>query len=197
MDKLRELINEIKDYGHKNNVPIMSEDTINTINKIINDNTIHSILEIGTAIGYSTICFASNKIVNNITSIERDNNRFDIAVSNVKLSGLNNITLIHGDALEVDVNDKFDLIIIDAAKSQNMNFLNKYSSNLNDNGIIIIDNLNFHGYVGKSSEIKSKNLRQMVRKIERFIDYLKNNNEYDVEFIEVGDTIGVCKKKNI
>ncbi len=197
MDKLRELINEIKDYGHKNNVPIMSEDTINTINKIINDNEIHSILEIGTAIGYSTICFASNKCVNNITSIERDNDRFDIAVSNVKLSELNNIVLIHGDALEININDKFDLIIIDAAKSQNMNFLNKYSSNLNKNGIIIIDNLNFHGYVGKSSEIKSRNLRQMVRKIEKFIDYLKNNDEYDVEFIEVGDTIGVCKKKNI
>ena len=197
MDRVRELIKEIREYGISNNVPIMSEETIDTINKIINDNKIKSILEIGTAIGYSTICFASNECINNITSIERDDERYNIALNNVKLSNLNNITLIHDDALNTIINDKFDLIIIDAAKSQNMNFLNKYSSNLNKNGIIIIDNLSFHGYVGKSSEIKSRNLRQMVRKIEKFIDYLKNNDEYNVEFIEVGDTIGVCKKKNI
>ena len=94
-------------------------------------------------------------------------------------------------------NNKFDLIIIDAAKSQNLNFLNKYKNNLNDNGLIIIDNLSFHGLVGTSSNIKSRNLRQMVRKIERFIDYLNNNDEFSVEYIEVGDKIGVCKKKNI
>ena len=197
MDRIRRIIEELRVYGEQNNVPIMSEETIDTINKIINENKVSSILEMGTAIGYSTICFASNKTVKNITSIERDNERYNIALSNVKLSDLNNITLIHDDALNTIINDKFDLIIIDAAKSQNMRFLNKYSSNLNNNGIIIIDNLNFHGYVGKSSEIKSRNLRQMVRKIEKFIDYLNNSNEYDVEYIEVGDTIGVCKKKNI
>lgn len=70
-------------------------------------------------------------------------------------------------------------------------------NNLNQNGIIIIDNLSFHGYVGKSNEIKSRNLRQMVRKIEKFIEYLKENKEFQVEFIEVGDTLGVCKRKNL
>ncbi len=197
MDRVRELIKEIREYGISNNVPIMSEETIDTINKIINDNKIKSILEIGTAIGYSTICFANNECINNITSIERDDERYNIALNNVKLSNLNNITLIHDDALNTIINDKFDLIIIDAAKSQNMKFLNKYSPNLNKDGIIIIDNLDFHGYVGNSSTIKNRNLRQMVRKIEKFIDYLNNSEEYDVEYIKVGDTIGVCKKKNI
>jgi predicted O-methyltransferase YrrM len=175
----------------------MSEDTIGKINEIINKNNINSILEIGTAIGYSTICFANNSCVKNITSIERDNERFNIAELNVKKSKLSNIKLIHDDALDVNINDKFDLIIIDAAKSQNLNFLNKYKSNLNDNGIIIIDNLSFHGLVGKSGEIKSKNLRQMVRKIESFIDYLNNNEEFSVQYIEVGDTLGICRKENI
>ena len=78
-----------------------------------------------------------------------------------------------------------------------MRFFNKYKNNLNKNGIIIIDNLEFHGYVGRSSEIKSRNLRQMVRKIEKFLDFLDNNTEYDVEYIEVGDRLGICKKKNI
>ena len=197
MDRIRKLILEIEEYGENNNIPIMSVETINKINEIINEYNIHSILEIGTAIGYSTICFASNEDINNITSIERDNNRYNIAVNNVKLSEFNNIKLINDDALNIEINDKFDLIIIDAAKSQNMKFLEKYKNNLNDNGIIIIDNLSFHGLVGNSQNIKSRNLRQMVRKIENFIDFLNSNNEFDVEYIEVGDRLGVCKKRNI
>ena len=197
MDRISKLIKEIEEYGIKNNVPIMSEDTIETIKNIITVNEFHTILEIGTAIGYSTICFASTPGVTNITSIERDPIRSAIAVNNVKKSELKNITLRHTDALEIELNDKFDLIIIDAAKSQNMKFFNKFKDNLNEDGIIIIDNLSFHGYVNKTERIKSRNLRQMVNKIRKFIDFLNNNEEFTVKYIEVGDTLGVCKRKNI
>ena len=197
MDRISKLIKEIEEYGIKNNVPIMSEDTIETIKNIITVNEFHTILEIGTAIGYSTICFASTPGVTNITSIERDPIRSAIAVNNVKKSELKNITLRHTDALEIELNDKFDLIIIDAAKSQNMKFFNKFKENLNEDGIIIIDNLSFHGYVNQTERIKSKNLRQMVNKIRKFIDFLNNNEEFTVKYIEVGDTLGVCKRKNI
>ncbi len=192
---INNLIEEIREYGIKNDVPIMSVESINTIKKIILDNNIHSILEIGTAIGYSTICFANTDGINKITSIERDDIRYNIAVSNVKKSKLNNIELIHDDALNTNINDKYDLVIIDAAKSQNRRFFDKYKSNLSKDGIIIIDNLEFHGYVGKSKEIKSKNLRQMVGKIEKFIDFLNEQQEFSVEYIEVGDKLGVCKRK--
>ena len=197
MDRISKLIKEIEEYGIKNNVPIMSEDTIETSKNIITVNEFHTILEIGTAIGYSTICFASTPGVTNITSIERDPVRSAIAVNNVKKSELKNITLRHTDALEIELNDKFDLIIIDAAKSQNMKFFNKFKDNLNEDGIIIIDNLSFHGYVNQTERIKSRNLRQMVNKIRKFIDFLNNNEEFTVKYIEVGDTLGVCKRKNI
>ena len=197
MDRISKLIKEIEEYGIKNNVPIMSEDTIETIKNIITVNEFHTILEVGTAIGYSTICFASTPGVTNITSIERDPIRSAIAVNNVKKSELKNITLRHTDALEIELNDKFDLIIIDAAKSQNMKFFNKFKDNLNEDGIIIIDNLSFHGYVNQTERIKSRNLRQMVNKISKFIDFLNNNEEFTVKYIEVGDTLGVCKRKNI
>ena len=191
---INNLIDEIREYGIKNNVPIMSVESIETITKIIKENNIHSILEIGTAIAYSTICLASIDGINKITSIERDNDRFEIAKSNVEKSKLENIELIHDDALNTVINDMYDLIIIDAAKSQNKRFLDKYKSNLNKNGIIIVDNLDFHGYVGKSSEIKSRNLRQMVRKIEKFLDYLNTQEEFSVEYLEVGDRM--CLLKN-
>lgn len=197
MDRISKLIKEIEEYGIKNNVPIMSEDTIETIKNIITVNEFHTILEVGTAIGYSTICFASTPGVTNITSIERDPIRSAIAVNNVKESGLKNIILRHTDALEIELHDKYDLIIIDAAKSQNMKFFNKFKENLNEDGIIIIDNLSFHGYVNQEERIKSRNLRQMVNKIRKFIDFLNNNEEFTVKYIEVGDTLGVCKRKNI
>ena len=94
MDRISKLIDEIREYGINNNVPIMSVETINTINKIIDENNIKSILEIGTAIGYSTLCFASNKNVEKITSIERDDERYNIAYNNVLSSGLSNIELM-------------------------------------------------------------------------------------------------------
>jgi len=195
MDRIRKLIDEIREYGINNEVPIMSVESIETISNIILENNIHSILEIGTAIAYSTICFASINGINKITSIERDKVRFNIASNNVKKSNLKNIELICDDALDTNITCKYDMVIIDAAKSQNMKFFNKYKENLNNSGIIVIDNLDFHGYVGKSSEIKSRNLRQMVRKIEKFIDFLDNQNEFDVKYIEVGDRLGVCKRK--
>ena len=195
MDRIRRLIEKIRDYGIKNDVPIMSEETISTIEKIIKENNIKTILEIGTAIGYSTICFASTNI-DKITSIERDKVRYEIAKKNVLESNLNNIELIFDDALNVNIDSIYDMLIIDAAKSQNGRFLDKFKNNIKDSGIIIIDNLDFHGYVGKSSEIKSRNLRQMVRKIEKFLDYLDNQDEFDVEYIEVGDRICVCKRRN-
>lgn len=197
MDRISKLIKEIEVYGIKNNVPIMSEDTIETIKNIIMVNEVHTILEVGTAIAYSTICFANTLGVTNITSIERDPIRSAIAYNNVKTSGLKNITLRHADALEIELKDKYDLIIIDAAKSQNLKFFNKFKKNLNEDGIIIIDNLSFHGYVNQETRIQSRNLRQMVNKIRKFIDFLNNNEEFTVKYIEVGDTLGVCKRKNI
>ena len=194
MVRILDLIEEIRIYGVNNDIPIMSVESIDTIKKIIDDNNIETILEIGTAIGYSTINFANSKSVKKITSIERDINRYNIAKNNVIKSELNNIELILDDALNTIIEDKYDLIIIDAAKSQNRRFLDRFKSNLNKNGIIIIDNLDFHGMVGKSSEIKSRNLRQMVRKIEKFIDYLDNQNEFSVEYIEVGDRLGILKE---
>ena len=196
MDRVRKLIDEIREYGINNDVPIMSIESIDTISNIIKENNVKSILEIGTAIAYSTICFASLGL-DKITSVERDKVRYNIASSNVEKSGLSNIELILDDALNVNIDEKYDMVIIDAAKSQNRRFLDKFKNNINDNGIIIIDNLDFHGYVGKSSEIKSRNLRQMVRKIEKFLEYLDSQDEFDVEYIEVGDRLGICKKKNI
>lgn len=189
------LLSEIKKYAIEKEVPIMQDEASDIIIKNIKENELINILELGTAIAYTTIKLASINENLKITSIERDDERYNVAKKNVEKSNLTNINLIHDDIYNTSFEEMFDLIIIDAAKAQNKNFFEKFKNNLSDKGLIIIDNLSFHGLVGKSSEIKSKNLKALVRKIENFITFLKENKEFNIEFIEVGDGIAICQKK--
>jgi len=185
----------IKQYAIENNVPIIEDDSLEFIIKYINDNKYISILEIGTAIGYSSINFALSNNNIHITTIEKDINMYNLALKNIKDNNLDNrIKVINGDALDVEINDKYDLIFIDAAKAQYTKFFNKYKFNLNNNGTIITDNLKFHGLVDDYKNITSKDLRELVSKIIRFIDFLKDNKEYNTKFIDIGDGISLSKK---
>ena len=191
------LIKQIKEYAEKNNVPIMMDEGIDFLTTFILKHHVRNILEIGTAIGYSAIMMALVDPNLKITTIERDEIRYLEALKNIKLFGLENrITLIYNDAFNVKLDEKFDLIFIDAAKAQNIKFFEMFERNLESGGVIITDNLKFHGLVEKKEEeIKSKNLRALVRKIKDYIDYLKTNEKYNTEFFEVGDGISVSTKK--
>lgn len=190
--KFNDLISDIKRFAKKENVPIMQKESLNYLISFIKQHDIKSVLEVGTAIGYSTILI--KEVVNNITSIERDEERYNIAVKNVELSNLNNITLIKGDALDITITDKFDLIFIDAAKGKNKEFLDKFKSNLNENGYIIIDNMGFHGLVGKSMTIEKRRLRSLVKKIENFIKYMEEQTEFKVTKIDKGDGLYLLER---
>ena len=189
-------ISELEKYAKENSIPIMEKEGIEYITKYIKDNNIHSILEIGSAIGYSAIQMAlvSSDIL--ITTIERDKKRYDEAVKNINKFYLNNqIEIINDDALNISIDKKYDLIFIDAAKSQYINFFNKYKDNLNNNGIIFSDNLNFHGLVNSNEKIESRNVRGIVRKLNNYIDFLKDNDKFETTFFDIGDGISISKKK--
>lgn len=190
--KFNDLISDMERFAKKENVPIMQKESLNYLISFIKQHDIKSVLEVGTAIGYSTILI--KEVVNNITSIERDEERYNIAVKNVELSNLNNITLIKGDALDITITDKFDLIFIDAAKGKNKEFLDKFKSNLNENGYIIIDNMDFHGLVGKSMTIEKRKLRSLVKKIENFIKYMEEQTEFKVTKIDKGDGLYLLER---
>lgn len=190
--KFNDLISDMERFAKKENVPIMQKESLDYLISFIKQHNIKSVLEVGTAIGYSTILI--KEVVNNITSIERDEERYNIAVKNVELSSLNNITLIKGDALDITITDKFDLIFIDAAKGKNKEFLDKFKSNLNENGYIIIDNMDFHGLVGKSMTIEKRRLRSLVKKIENFIKYMEEQTEFKVTKIDKGDGLYLLER---
>ena len=190
--KFNNLISDMERFAKKENVPIMQKEGLEFLISFIKEHDVKSVLEVGTAIGYSTILI--KEAVNNITSIERDEKRYNIAVKNVELSNLNNITLIKGDALDINTTDKFDLIFIDAAKGKNKEFLDKFKNNLNENGYIIIDNMGFHGLVGKSETIEKRRLRSLVRKIENFIKYMEEQTEFKVTKIDKGDGLYLLER---
>ena len=187
-------LKEIEEYAKENNVPIMLPDGIEFLIEYIKENNIKNILEIGTAIGYSSIRMSLIDKDIKVTTIERDEKRYIEAKKNIKKFNLENqIELIYGDALELDITGKYDLIFIDAAKSQYIKFFEKYEQNLNKNGVIVSDNLNFHGLTHTKEPIESRNVRGIVRKLNNYIDYLKNNNKYITTFYEIGDGISISK----
>jgi len=193
------MVEEIEKYAKENNIPIMQKDGINYLVNFIKTHNIKNVLEIGTAIGYSAImmCMASEDV--KVTSIERDNERYLEAVSNVNKSHLDDrISLIFGDALDLKLDGTYDLIFIDAAKAQNIKFFEKYKFNLKDDGYIITDNMNFHGLVKKPlEEIESKNVRGIVKKIIEYKEFLVTNDSFDTEFLEIGDGIAVSHKEDV
>lgn len=195
---MKDLIIEMEEYAKEHNVPIIEKDSITLIMKYIKTNKIKNILEIGSAIGYSAILMASVDKDITVTTIERDETRYMECLKNVKKCGFEQkINVVFQDALDVNLsNVSYDMIFIDAAKAQSIKFFEKFKYFLKDNGVIITDNLKFHGNVGKSSEIESKNLRSLVEKIENYIEFLKENKEFDTNFYDVGDGLAVSVKKN-
>ena len=195
---MKELILEMEEYASLKNIPIIEKDSIAFIMKYIKNNNIKNILEIGSAIGYSTILMASVDRDVTVTTIERDEARYMECLKNVKKCGFEKkINVVFQDALDINLTGvKYDMIFIDAAKGQYIKFFEKFKYFLNDGGVIITDNLKFHGYVGKSKEIESKNLRGLAQKIEDYIEFLKNNQEFETNFYDVGDGLSVSVKKD-
>jgi len=193
MDRMVEQL-EKKALG--NNIPIIQKEGLSFLSNYIKENNIKSILEIGSAVGYSAIKMALiNKDIK-ITTVERDVDRYNEAVNNIKLVGLDNqITIYNADALEYTDNNKYDLIFIDAAKAQYIKFFEKYKLNLNVNGVIISDNLKFHGFVDNPELTNNRNTKQLVRKIKSYINFLEENDEFETTFYDLGDGISVSKLK--
>lgn len=188
---------ELEEYAKINNIPIMQKNGILYLINYIKENNIKNILEIGSAIGYSSIMMASIDSDIRITTIERDKDRYDLAVSNIKKYNLDKqINIIYGDAVDTDITGMYDLIFIDAAKGKNIFFFEKYKNNLVKGGTIITDNLSFHGLVEDSDLVKTKNQRGIVNKIKDFISFLDNNDEFDTEYIPVGDKIAISKRRS-
>lgn len=193
-----ELIKEIHSYAISNSVPIVTDEGLELIKMLIRIKKAKKILEIGTAIAYSSINMAllDNEIM--IDTIERNNKMFEVASSFVSKACLNNrINIINNDALLVnddELKNDYDIIFIDAAKAQYIKFFTKFSPLLKDDGIIISDNLLFHGLVEDDSNC-GKDLRALVRKIKNYNSFLSSNEDFLTTFLRIGDGMAISVKR--
>src|SRR5574344_347977 len=195
---MRETIMDMERYAEANNIPIIEVDSIKFIMKYIRLNNVKNVLEIGSAIGYSAILMANATSTVEVTTIEKDEKRYKEAVKNVNKCGLDRrVEVVYNDALEVNLaGHSYDLIFIDAAKGGYIKYFEKFSNYLNDSGVIITDNLKFHGLVSNKGAIKSKNLRGIVDKIEQYVDFLNKNKDFITKYYDIGDGLSVSFRRS-
>ncbi len=190
---------KLKSYAKEHKTPIILDEGLVFLNQIIKLNNVKNILEIGTAIGYSSIQMAKRNNCH-IDTIERDENLFSIAKENIKLSSLNDLINVYNvDALEAfDLfkNNKYDLIFIDAAKAQYQKFFELYEPLLNNKGIIVCDNMNFHKLIYEDYNNLSRSVRGLVRKLQAFEEWLLNNDKYLSSIYDIGDGISLSIRKD-
>lgn len=192
---------KLKEEALENKVPIIQDESLMTVLCLMKSIKAQNILEIGTAVGYSAINFVSDDEKRIVDSIERDENMYQQAIKNIKQFGFEKqINIIYGDALTVNYTwvKKYDVIFIDAAKAQYQKFFEKYLPYLKDDGIIITDNILFHGLVEESfneDNDLSKNIRNLTKKIDHYNEYLNQLEKFKTYYLAIGDGLAITVKK--
>ena len=193
----KEELAKIKEKALKEYIPIIMDDTLEVIDKYLRDNKPNSILEIGTAVGYSAMCFSEFLQDGGIIhTIERDEERLKEAKENIKKVGVEDkIKILEGDAVEIlpTLNEKYDMIFIDAAKGKYPFFLKEALRLLAENGTIFADNILYKGYV--MSDYNKHKQRTAVRNLREYITEVTQNPNLETQILEVGDGLAITKKK--
>lgn len=192
-----EKFNEIKKHALERHIPIIMDDTLNVIEERLRARKTNRILEIGTAVGYSAICFSEFLEPNGIIdTIERDEERIKEAKENIKIIDDNKkINIYEGDAVEIlpTINEKYDMIFIDAAKGKYPFFLEQALRLLKKDGIIFADNILYKGYV--MSDYNKHKQRTAVTHLREYIKLTTEDPQLNTEILEVGDGLAITTMK--
>lgn len=193
----KEELMKIKEKALEEHIPIIMDDTLEVIAKILTEIKPKNILEIGAAVGYSAMCFSEYlQDGGRIDTIERDEERILQAKENfVKVGVEDKIKLYEGDAVEIlpKLNGNYDVVFIDAAKGKYPFFLEQALRMINDKGVIIADNVLYKGYV--MSDYNKHKQRTAVRNLREYIARVNEDANLDTEILEVGDGLAISYKK--
>ncbi len=185
----------VKKRALENHIPIIMDDTLEKIKEILKEENPTRILEIGTAVGYSASCFAIYTNENCIIdTIELDEERAKEAIINVKKIGVDNrINIMIGNAVEIlpTLNNEYDIVFIDAAKSKYSIFLEEGIRLIKNGGLILADNVLYKGYV--MSDYNKHKQRTAVRHLREYIKEITENPSLETEILEIGDGLSITR----
>ncbi|HAR6111662.1 TPA: O-methyltransferase [Staphylococcus pseudintermedius] len=193
-------IDQLRNYAETHQVPIVDQLSLDLIQQIIRLHQPKEFLEVGSAIGYSAMQFASVDKSINVTTIERNEEMIQQAKTNIRQYGYaDQIRLIEADATEAFelVNDRiYDMIFIDAAKAQSQRFFELYCPLLREKGVMITDNILYHGFVADIDVVRSRNVKQMVKKVQRYNQWLSQQQGFTTNFIHMDDGLAISIKES-
>lgn len=193
----RENFKELVDYAETNRVPIVSQDVARFIELLLKIIKPKNILEIGSAIGYSSLIMSKASDAN-ILTIEKDEETFKVLKENLKKYDTDNkIKAINDDAINalksMDKEEKFDFCFIDANKSQYEEYLNLVYDLTSDNALILIDNILFRGFVAKDED--NKRYRTIIKNLKKFIEDVKSDKRFTESLLTVHDGLLLLRKE--
>ena len=191
-----EEFNKLKENALKRHIPIIMDDTLEKIKEVLKKENPNRILEIGTAVGYSALCFARYSENAIIDTIEIDEERYNEAIQNLEKIGFKDrINLILGNAVDIipTLKNKYDIIFIDAAKSKYSIFLEEALKLINNNGLILADNVLYKGYV--MSDYNKHKQRTAVRHLREYIKEITENEKMETEILDIGDGLAITRVK--
>ena len=195
----KEELEKIKQKALEEHIPIIMDDTLEVVDRILKEVQPKRILEIGTAVGYSAMCFSEYlQGDGKIDTIERDEERIAEAKVNIKNVGVEDkINIYEGDAVEIlpTLNDKYDVVFIDAAKGKYPFFLKEALRMIKPTGVILADNILYKGYV--MSDYNKHKQRTAVRNLREYIKEVTEDPNLETEILEVGDGLAVSRRKKI
>ena len=192
--EIKDIWNEQRIYAMINQVPILRESEVHLFEELIGLYTPENVLEVGTAIGYSTLLLARHKAKGgHITSIELDDVRHEMAKYYIGQSSYeDDITLLQGDATEViqTLTGPFDMVFLDGPKGQYLKQLELLESKLSPGAVILADNVLFRGYVRGDKEAPRR-FKTIVKRLQEYLLYVENKDKYNTTIYPLGDGMSV------
>ncbi len=194
--KKNRLIPKIAGETREDHIPLMFDEAMELLLDYIETHEeIERILEIGTAVGWSSMCMAGIRKTIHVDTVEIDLDMAEKAINNIRDNDLRDqITVHHIDALQYETGKIFDLIFIDAAKSQYMNYVDHFFNNSHPGTMFVFDNLNFHGIVDDPSLSHNRSTIQLTRKIREFREQLSGDSRFTTQFMDIGDGIAFAER---
>ncbi len=192
MDKL----DEIEVNARKNHVPVMLDDGMDFLVSYITEHTeIKNILEIGTAVGLSSMKMAKIRNTIHIDTLEVNEQMYQEAINNIKENHYEKqISVYLCDGVKFETNKIYDLIFVDAAKSQYKRYLEHFMPNAKKGTVFVFDNLNFHGIVDHPEITHNRSTKQLVGKIKKFREWILQEPRFNTTFYrEIGDGIAIAE----